>query len=471
NEESRLHRVLLERYLAAALRSTWTENRGLRAYEEMLPRMQAAGVNCFELWMCSWWVADEWTRRWKGYHGLGVYNLENMWRLDRILELAERYDQYIHLVIDNHGKAAQKSLIPGQQDQCDHEFENSPYNIVNREDGGFLREAVELFSNDLAKEYYRERYRYLAGRFGWCTRIYGWELWSELDLIGQPLGRHRHIYEAPAVREWHREMAAWLRRWDQGKRPITTHYSGDYSWIDRGMIAQHCIEYIVCDAYHNPNQSLLDMLAATENLALPYGKPFMITEFGGDWNASSVESLLGDLYAGLWWGWVSRSAGTPLYWWFELIAQEDLYTAYRALARYVAGEDKRRRPGQPPLHSNWPIRFESEAGPLPQLRALILGDGDVFYLWIYDQPQIHSLPRQDALRARYRGCAVAVGRPAADYHVEYWNSWQGECLAAERLAAAENGELAMPLPEFIVHLALKVKSPNLLPTARAREAE
>lgn len=465
---------------------------GLRIYERLLPEMHRSGMNCLEAWMCSWWLGLEWTGAWKNYHGLGRYNLEHAWKLDRLVDLAAANDIYIHLTIDNHGKAGQNLGRNRDDGQFDHEFEFSPYNERNRADGGFLDNCLDLFTDDLAKEYYRDLYRYIAARWGWSRNIYAFELWSELDLIGSNKGRQAYQYKTPAVRGWHEEMAAWLRKLDQGKHVITTHYSGDWSVVDAEMVAKPCIEYLACDAYHETHETLLNMLCETEDYALgvgrgrDFGKPFMITEYGGFAYAAPLPSLRGDLYGGLWWGWMSRSAGTPLYWWFELVDRENYRTAYAALAKFVAGEDKRRTAAQPQLRSGsllwrgkgesprwntdrkagWPLAIGAQNDDQANsLSALVLGDGAVFYAYVYDHEQLNMMPDAPAERRKQSGVFLTIANdPGNGYAVdpgrravEVWDCWTGKIVSTAKVDPDEAGNLRILLPEFTIHTAVKIK--------------
>ncbi len=526
----RRNRVLLELVFAGAFRPSVTADHGLQTYESILPRMHAAGMNCFEVWMCSWWLGLEWTGAWNNYYGLGKYNMVNAWKLDRLIDLAAANRMYLHLTIDNHGKAAQwDRRRPLKHAQYDHEFEYSPYNIRNRMDGGFLRNSVQLFSDKRAKLYYRDKLRYIAARYGWSTNIFGVELWSELDLVGSLKGRHRQIYSSWPVRKWHQEMAAQFRKFDHGRHLLTTHYSGDYTYIDRNMIKQQFISYIACDAYHEPHQTLMDMLARTEGFALPYSKPFMVTEYGGFAYAAPLDSMAADLYGGLWWSWMSRTAGAPMYWWFELVSLEDYYRGYSAFAKFIKGEDKRRQaesggppflpgfslwrgPGKPrprtrgrPIppapvwsRSGWPVSAGLPPAPAKtvvagtnpknpadkakqpsgtsaagtagnrtksMLSVLLLGNGEIFYAYVYDHLQLHRLPRQSRLYTRYKGALLTIGsKPDAGFgirkrtfRIEFWDCWNGNIIDTYNVAPEENGSLVIGLPAFAVHIAVKIK--------------
>ncbi len=451
--DPRHYRMILRKHYPGSQRPP---DRGLRAYEETLPRMQASGVNSFEVWMASWWLGLEWTSAWPGYHGLGDYNLENAWKLDALLDLAAENGQYVHLVIDNHGKAAQKR--PGEEGQVDQEWTFSPYNAENAADGGFLDMAVDLFSDDRAKDYYRDKLRYIAARWGGNPRIYGVELWSELDLIGHIKGSQRRIYQSPAVRQWHEEMSAWFRRHDQGRHPITTHYSGFYKNVDRELVARPFIDYITCDAYHKPNESLLALLDRTERSLSIFGKPFHITEYGGNWDASSEERLQGDLVAGMWHAWFSHQAGTPFFWWFEYLELAELYPQYAGLARYIEGEDKRHHADAPgEITYDYAPALSGPGAERLSIRALT--DGRSTWAWIHDPRALQNLSPDPSRRPRYEEAVLVLpGRARKAHEVEIWNAWRGEIVQRGEYHPDAGRVLRIPLPPFVVHAAVKIRT-------------
>ena len=443
------------RHAERILRPNWPEDpappdRDLRAYEDILPRMRAAGLNVFEVWMASWWLDLEWSPDWKRYHGIHGYNLANAHRLDALLDLADRHGQYIHLTLDNHGKAAQN------QRENDPEWDHSPYNRAN---GGWLERAAEVFTDERARELHRDKLRYVAARWGHSPRIFAWELWSELDLTGGSMRDRRH-YAGEAVHDWHREMASHLLALDQGARPITTHYSGNYEIVDWTMFARPFIHYAAFDAYADHGEPLVEFLRLSERrVQTEMGeKPFFITEYGGGAYAAKLPRLAAHQYAGLWWGWHSRSAGTPLFWWYELAAKADYYPAYRALANYIAGEDKRRGPDEPPLVSRWPYDLV-RAEPVEDgaMAALILADGNVYYAWVYDKRNLEDLPPDRGRETA--GMVLRLGSTGPGKHAaEIWDCWTGEAIRAFAVEADARGVLRIPLPAFRSQIAVKIKA-------------
>ena len=368
-------------------------DRGTFSYDYLFKKMAASGENLAEVWMCTWWLALEWVKDWRHYHGLTDYNLHHAWKLDYLVDLAARHDLYLHLVVDNHGKAST---------WCDPEWEDSPYNIVN---GGFLRSPEDLFRNPIAREIYKKKLRYIVARWGYSTRIAGIELWSEVDLVGDSWDFHADpAASAPKV-EWHRDVAAYLDRLDPWDHIVTTHFSTTWERIQESLVSIPGIDYIVCDAYKMQGGGIVPLVFATARAFGRHGKPGMVTEYGGSPFGSSTAGLRADLHAGLWASYMTHTAGTPLLWWFQFIESDDLYGHFKALAAYHKGED---RLGQGLLN-----RMVTFPRPHHDLSAVSLQSRTKAYVWVYSRRSMELMPRP-SLAPTFEGIAFASGasRPA-----------------------------------------------------------
>lgn len=396
-------------------------DRGLAAFEHFLPLIAANRENLVEVWMASWWLGIEWTSAWKGYHGLGRYNLEHAWMLDELLELAYKNRLYVHLVIDNHGKISSF---------CDAEWQFSPY---NRSQGGFLYSPDHFFTDERARKLHRQKLRYILARWAAYTNIMGFELISELDLTGSRHGTYRQPY----ILEWHREMTEYVRSLDACRRPITTHFSGDFNVVDAKLVADPCIDYVTVDAYRGGVGPFAPFMFASSQALARFGKPFMITEYGGAWNGTDEAGLRADLHAGLWAAACTRTAGTPLLWWFDFIDRRDLYGEYAALSRFLEAEDVRRT-------GDW----QEEQRYLPDgLAAMFFYGATEGRGWLYDRRDMTYLFPES--RRRHAGLEIrlpADGRCA----VEFWDTGSG-CII--KTLTVEDGRVAVP--EFAGDIALK----------------
>jgi len=419
-------------------------DRGTYAYEDIFPKMAAAGENLAEVWMCSWWLDIEWIPDWKHYQGLGDYNLANAWKLDRVLKLAHDNGIRVHLVIDNHGKIST---------WCDPEWKVSPY---NKENGGILDNPELFFTDPRAKELYRRKMRYIIGRWAYDTTIAGFELWSELDLTGLSTSFMRN----PVKAQWHREMADYIKSIDPWKHILTTHYSTTYARIDPSVVSLPQIDYVAVDAYRQgrDQRSIGHLITETYQHCKQWRKPHFITEYGGSPWGNSRQKLESDLHSGIWAGYMLPMVGTPLLWWFDFIDRgysgqaidgSGLYGHFRALANYARGEERR-----DPNLGVGTITVSDSA----RLKAMCLQSRDRAYCWIYDESCMQSMRRESQARL-YDGITVNVfNLNNGAYDIEFWDTYKGiELKDKPTTARTENGALRFTLPPFKRDIAVKIK--------------
>ncbi|MBI2194197.1 MAG: DUF5060 domain-containing protein [Planctomycetes bacterium] len=412
-------------------------DRGTYTYEDVLRKMRENGENFVEIWMSSWWLAIEWNREWRGFHGLTNYNLETAWKLDTMLALADRYDLYYHLVIDNHGKAST---------WCDPEWDENPYNADN---GGPVEDVEAYFSNREAMRAFRKTLRYLVGRWAYHPRLMGLELWSELDLTGNGWDFVNH----PVKTQWHQEVGRHLRELDPWDHLVTTHFSTDYSRVDPQVASLPEIDYVVVDAYRQKG-SIVPLLINTYQACGVYGKPTFVTEYGGSPWATSADQVIpllkADLHGGLWATFMTPTASTPLLWWFEFIDHQNQYFQFKALASFARGEDRRNKGLEMASAS-----LMANPASLLRLGVSVLKNRDTAYLWIYDRMSMEQWPPPGE-EPRFREVKIIVpDLKPGEYRTEVWNTMTGVVLEAASVKC--NGSVVLALPEFTLDCAVKIK--------------
>ncbi len=413
------------------------DDRGLAAFADIFEKMSANGENVAEVWLASWTLAIEWTAEWPHYFGPGRYNLYNAWKIDRLLELARKNEVYIHLVLENHGKLS--SFV-------DPEWNDHPYNERNW--GGFLRSCKDFFSDRRARNLYRRKLRYIIARWGWSSHIMAFELVSELDLTGERFQDHNDRDFLAAKVSWHREMAQFIRASYHGKHMITTHYSGDYRRVQPEIAGLDELDYISLDAYRQRdtmNQTAARILERTVRQLSVHNKPIFVTEYGGTPRAASPERIHADLHTGLWSGYMTRMAGTPLLWWFMYIDRHDKYHHFRALAAFNEGEDRRGRDLE--MH-----RPEVTGG--QHLGSMALRDDHSGYAWVFDERSAIEMPRTPY---RHSGARLTFGGfREGRYRIEFWDTYAGEPVG-DVTVETDGSRLAVELPAFGNDIALKIE--------------
>ena len=304
---------------AGALGTDPTPLRGTLAYDAYLERFAAAGGDAVEIWLAAWNLGLEWRADWDGFHGVGRYHLANAWRLDRVLDAAWARGVRVNLVISNHGQGS---------DSTDREWEHSPYNRIN---GGRLDGPSELFHDAWALAGQERLRRYLVARYADHPAVLGWKLWSEINLTD--------AHDQAAA--WHRQAAARWRALDTYGHPCTTHWAGDWGSVEPEVAQIADLGYLCIDAYHGSETSIADLLWRSTQGLQHYGKPVLVTEYGGGSGGASPTQMEAEHASGAWAALVSGHAGAPMLWWWEWVDQGERWGPYRAIAGFIRGEDLR----------------------------------------------------------------------------------------------------------------------------------
>jgi hypothetical protein len=425
--------------------SRLTPNRGSLSYAAWFDRLAASGANAAEIWLSAWNLALEWRGDWAPWRGAGQYSEERAWQLDRVLTLAEERGIRINLVINNHGQASVRT---------DREWEDNP---ANRAAGGWLDDPVRLFDDARALDLQDRHRRHLIARYGDSPAILGWKLWSEVNLteIGRQAGERKGDKTAARtlLQGWHERATARFAVLDPWRHPVTTHWAGNYMTPDREICAQPGIDYICIDAYHGAdgpplwswlNRSTADPSERRSSGLAVFGKPVVVTEYGGNWDAAPEPLLEVAVRIGGWVSLVAGHGGGPMLWWHEWLDQRGHFGPYQALARFLAGEDLRgsdracrtiqaNTPGTTLWGRTW-------SGP-GRMLGYILDEG-----W----------GRSGGDGALLAGATCVLGenlRPGP-IHLAWWDADLGSIVTQGRIEHL-GGRLEVPVPPFRRHLAFK----------------
>ncbi len=409
---------------------------GTSAFGRYFRALGGQGGNLVEIWMAPWSLGLEWNEAWSGYGGIGQYNLRNAWEMDEVLAEAARNHLYVNLVIHNHGKYSLFS---------DNEFVWNPFNVDN---GGYLKSPNDFFTHPQAIEDFRKLMRYIIARWGYSRWIFAWQLWSEVDLVGEAHG----FYRRPEVVEWHRQMGHEVKGLDPNDHLVSTHVCGDYTHQNPAIIGLPEMDLAPVDAYHGSRDPLeiVRLMKATAQFNNPFKKPVLITEFGGAWNAADRRHLEATFHAGLWSSVGIPLGGAPLFWWWMLIEERNLYPTFGALARFMKGEDRR----DPTLVQMDPI-FLREGKPVASLIWSCMANSTRALGWVAIGADFQN--RDPVTFSHEEGIVMTLERmDNGRYVVEIWNTVAGR--AQERLEVeARERRLTVLLPPFSRDFAFKVR--------------
>ncbi len=313
---------------------------GVDAWQHYIASMHNGGENWMRIWMCPWnngggIILEYLSSHSSGYFsGVGRYSLQTAQRLDQLIESAEQNGIAIQLVMQYHG-AFSTSVNPN--------WDTNPYNIIyEASDGGFLTNPEEFFTNEHARQWSKNKYRYIVARWGYSPAILAWELWNEVQYT------NGWSEDRNSVVAWHAEMAEYLRNIDPFDHLITTS-SHQQGFEDIWNLTN--LDLVQVHRYGTPVIGYFEDVAA--ELRSTYNKPVILGEYGaGSVNGMNSESYPYDLpepyrsqmlnalvlHNGIWSAFHSKSSA-HLWWWDNYIDPFDFYSEFTPLADYMQGED------------------------------------------------------------------------------------------------------------------------------------
>lgn len=287
-------------------------------YDYLLPTLRSNGANFFRTWMCVWNLPVAWksVNETKRYSSSSEYfNPSGIKRMDELVQLCDSLDLHFMVSIDAHG-----AFIPADQ------WKHNNYNKAN---GGPAATPTEFFTNEEAKAMYKNRLRYLVARWGYSPSIGAWEFFNEIDnaaFTSRDSVRIPHKF----ITQWHDEMSTYLKKVDPFKHIVTTSIS------HRDIEGMNDLPNLDLNQKHIYNHTNVIPRAINDYIAR-YKKPYVIGEFGYDWNWDNVKPEFGDGFdfdykRGLWYGMFSPTPILPMTWWWEFFDDRKMTPYFKNVA-------------------------------------------------------------------------------------------------------------------------------------------
>ncbi len=300
-------------FVPVGLNVCWSGN-NLSAYERWFSAMRQNGANFARIWLVRWNMGLEWMPGDGSgmYLGLGKYALDNAWRIDELIRIAERNGIYLMLCLGYHGELADRQLYFGEQ-----AWDKNPY---NRKNGGPCDKPADFWTNPEARRFYKQRLRYIIARYAHSPNVLAFEFWNEVH--------------APA--DWVKEMAQFARSIDIYGHLLTTTYGDDAVWQLPEM------DFAQTHWYGDGSQR--DCVTTIVNIhrfhLQRYRKPFLLGEFGIDWRTSDLtydpKGNALHWHNGVWASLMSGGMGTACVWyWDNYIDRLNLWHHFRPIADFI----------------------------------------------------------------------------------------------------------------------------------------
>jgi hypothetical protein len=281
-------------------------------YDHWIKSLSANGGNYARLWLGPF---DLFTLEKAG--SIGRYDAANAWRLDYVTDLATRHGIQLQFCLESFN-----SLRASAPNEFWHKY---PYNALN---GGPCDNPEDFFPSQEARKLFRNRLRYIVARWGYSAHVLAWEFWNEVDIIEK--------FVPHEVRQWHIDMAKYLREIDPNRHMLTTSFASS----DGDSRIDSLPEMDFMQTHHYGAGDVAAALSAfCLNKALRFGKPHLVGEFGLDGGGTGDRAdLTGQhLKEGLWSSTLSLSAGGAMIWWWDnYVEPKQLYHHFAPLARFVA---------------------------------------------------------------------------------------------------------------------------------------
>lgn len=142
------------------------ETAAFATIENYFRNFSSNGGNAMRIWISSPFLEIEDEKA-------GQYNPKKFARIDRVLQLAEKYNIRIKFTLQHI-----RTITAGQAKQP---WANST--ILSADNGGPFTGIKEYINTAKGKKYYMDRVRALSERYKNSKQIFGWELWNEMDAV------------------------------------------------------------------------------------------------------------------------------------------------------------------------------------------------------------------------------------------------------------------------------------------------
>lgn len=309
-----------DQYFAIGENLCWQSSNVYTDYKSWTQKLADNKANYFRLWLTDWGLGIEWKNDENGFSGLERYKQTSSFYIDWLLDECATKNIYMMFCINHHGQVSTTT---------NPEWVSNPYNAAN---GGPCANTWDFFSNSAAKNLHKNRLRYIIARWGYSQNILSWELFNEVEWTDN------FSANKAAIKDWHEEMAAYLKKKDVNKHLVTTSYANDANDPDTWNIPE--IDFTQTH-YYNGSPNIETVLSSgIQSYLSQFSKPTLNGEFGLVPNTSSLAAIDPDgvyIHNSLWASAFSGAMGAAMSWWWDTyIDPQNLYTHFKPLGTFIS---------------------------------------------------------------------------------------------------------------------------------------
>ncbi|HTD93002.1 MAG TPA: DUF5060 domain-containing protein, partial [Chitinophagaceae bacterium] len=307
-------------YIPVGQNQAWQQNNIYLDYKSWLQKLSDNKANTIRIWQAVWGFGIEWKNGTDGYLGLGKYKQSSAYYTDWLLDECRSKGIYIMFCLNHHGMVS-SGVNPN--------WPESPYNSIN---GGPCANTWDFFINGTAKNLHKNRLRYTIARWGYSQSIMAWELFNEVDWTDN------FTTYKDAVKDWHIEMANYIRSHDVYRHLVTTSYANPS--YDGNTWNSNAIDFTQTHNYvGSPNVESV-LASASDDYVNQYHKPTLNGEFGidaGNISLSTIDPNGIYVHNSIWATAFSGAMGAGMSWWWDnYIDPQNLYRHYKPLSEFIA---------------------------------------------------------------------------------------------------------------------------------------
>jgi len=289
---------------------------------------------------------------------------------------------------------------------------------------------------------YAERFmRYAVARWGYSTSVAAWEYFNEID-PGLPTNR------------FYNEVGDYLERTDVYHHLRTTSTWGPSSKdcllpsLDIAQVHRY-MRPGTDEEYKDEVAVVLDRTQFLRKYAP--SKPALIGEFGladtkwglSDYMKKDTEGV--HFHTSLWASAFAGTSGTAMFWWWELLDQQNDYRHYGPLSAFLADV------------CFAGLRQTNATAYGERLRVLGYQGDDCAYLWISDSQATwrnQIVDKKQPVPVADAAIEIPRLRPGK-YHLEWWDTYEGRTIRTEQVSCTES-RLQISVPSFSRDIACRI---------------
>lgn len=302
---------------------SWNAGGGLVAYEKWLRELSEAGGNYARLLIDDpWFIGLEWSNPAGDYRAAQ----DDAARLDTIIAMAADYGVSLQLVLLWHQALTTYQglpvVVPNNPPRPDTsaDWDNYGYNVRN---GGMLTSPGAFFADERAQALFRQRLRYIAGRWGASSQVFAWEIIDEIDRTTN--------YNPPVASAWLQAMASYMREVDQNRHLITAgSRDNDPLIVDNPALSFTQARFFQRRPFETTSDQVVGALEPIRRNLSAVDAPTLLTEFSlNPWLEPTSDDADGiSVQTTLWAAAFSGAGGGAM------SAYGETYVAPRGLQRY-----------------------------------------------------------------------------------------------------------------------------------------